>query len=104
MDLREKVTDALLKGLNAEYVRLEQEDGISGFVVSPKFKDMETLDRQGLIEKVLGKVLTAEEMRQVLMIAGLTREEYETVGASIRVEKVKEKAGGALEVLLHGAL
>ena len=35
------------------------------------------------------------------MIAGLTPEEYEAVGARIRVHKVKEMAGGAVEVVLH---
>ncbi len=104
MDLKEKITIALLKDLKAEYVRLEEEDGISGFVVSAKFKDMSTLDRQGAIEKVLSKALTAEELRRVLMIAGFAREEYETVGASIRVHKIREKAGGGLEILLNGVL
>jgi hypothetical protein len=36
------------------------------------------------------------------MIAGLTPAEYDTVGARIRVDEVKELAGGAVEVLLHG--
>ncbi len=38
------------------------------------------------------------------MIAGLTPAEYEAVGARIRVHKVREMAGGAVEILLHGGL
>jgi acid stress-induced BolA-like protein IbaG/YrbA len=102
VDLREIIIRALLKHLKAEYVRLEDEDGVSGFVVSARFKDMPALDRQTLIDKVLRKALTTEEVHRVLMIAAFTREEYETVGARIRVEKVKEKPGGGLEILLYG--
>jgi hypothetical protein len=36
------------------------------------------------------------------MIAGLTPAEYDTVGARIRVHKIKELARGAVEVLLNG--
>lgn len=104
MDLREKILNALLKGLSAEYVRLEEDDGISGFAVSPKFNNTSSLDRQVLIEKILGQALTAKEKRQVLMIAGFTREEYETIGVRIRVHKVRKKPGGTLEILVHGVL
>lgn len=38
------------------------------------------------------------------MIAGVTPEEYESVGARIRVHEVNEVAGGAVEILLHGGL
>ncbi len=85
---------------------MEDDDGISGFVVSPRFKGMPTVDRQELIEDALSKApepLTPEERRQVLMIAGLTPLEFDAVGAPIRVHKVKEMAGG-VEILLHGRL
>jgi acid stress-induced BolA-like protein IbaG/YrbA len=86
-----------------EYVRLEDDDGISGFVVSRQFEGMSTLDRQGKIDKALQKAsLTQEERRHVLMIAGLTPEEYEAVGARVRVHQVREKPGGVIEILLHG--
>ena len=107
MDVRDKVINALTNSLEVHYIRLEDDDGITGFVVSPQFRDMSTLDRQGLIENALSrspKPLTAQEQRQVLMIAGLTPEEYESVGARIRVHEVKEMAGGAVEILLHGGL
>jgi hypothetical protein len=105
MDLKDKVINALFQGLKPDYVRLDDEDGISGFVVSGIFKGMSTLDRQGKIEEVLENAsLSQDERRQVLMIAGLTPEEYEAVGARIRVHRVKEMAGGVIEILLHGGL
>jgi hypothetical protein len=105
MGIREKIINLLTESLPVHYVRLEEDDGISGFVVSPKFQGVSTIDRQGMIEDVLSKGpsrLTGEENRQILMIAGLTPEEYESVGARIRVHKIKELAGGTIDVLLHG--
>lgn len=104
MDLKQKITQALRNKLNAEYIRLEEEDGISGFVVSEKFKGMPSIERQELLDEVLGKTLTRAEARQVVMIAGLTREEYETAGATIRIDEIREKAGGGLEIVLQGIL
>jgi hypothetical protein len=105
MDLKDKIINALFQSLQPEYVRLDDDDGISGFVVSRVFKGMSTLNRQGRIDEVLQNAsLTQQEQRRILMIAGLTPEEYEAVGARIRVHKVKEMAGGVLEVLLHGGL
>ncbi len=103
MDIKDKIIDALRSELSAEYIRVEDDGGISGFVVSRAFENVSTFDRQTLIENALvSAALTKEESRQVLMIAGLTPEEYATVGARIRVHKVREKAGGVLEILLHG--
>jgi len=36
------------------------------------------------------------------MIAGLTPMEYESVGARIRVHRIRELADGTVEILLHG--
>ncbi len=105
MDLKDKVLEALFLALQPEYVRLDDDDGISGFVVSRMFEGISTLDRQGNIEEVLQKVpLTQEERRRIVMIAGLTPVEYEAVGVRIRVHKVREMAGGVVEILLHGGL
>ena len=104
MDVKEKVIGALFKALKPEYVRLDDDDGISGFVVLRQFEGISPLDRQGRIEDAVSNAsLTQAERRQVLLIAALTPEEYAAVGARIRVHKVRETAG-ALEVLLHGAL
>jgi hypothetical protein len=105
MDIKDKVIMALFQDLDPEYVHLEDDDGISGFVVSRQFEDMSTLDRQGRIDDALSKgSLAQDERRRVLMIAGLTPDEYEAVGARIRVHKVKEMAGGVIEISLHGGL
>jgi hypothetical protein len=107
MELADKVVMALHKSLKAEYIRLEDDDGISGFVVSPQFEKLSSLDRQQLIDEALraaADLLTEKERRQVLMIAGITPLEYESVGAPVRVHQIKELGDGTLEVLLHGNL
>ncbi len=84
MDTKDKLTLALMELLKCEYLRLEDEDGISGFVVSSLFEGMSHLDRQMRIDEAIRKSpnpLTAKECRNVLMIAGLTPDEYSTVGA-----------------------
>ncbi len=105
MDIRDKIIRSLSESLRVHYVRLEEDDGISGIVVSPQFHGMSTMDRQGMIEDALSNAsnaLTKEENRQILMIAGLTPEEYESVGARVRVQRIKESAGGAFEILVNG--
>ena len=107
MGLKEKIVKALSRSFADAYVRLEEDDGISGFVVSPKFADMSTIDRQALIEQALGNApdgLTASEQRQVLMIAGLTPQEFDSVGPRIRVHRIREMVGGTVEIVLHGRL
>ena len=107
MDIRNKVIDALSSSFPIEYVRLEDDDGISGFVVSPRFQDISTLDRQGIIEDALrnaSPLLSSQEQRNILMIAGLTPAEYNAVGARIRIHKVKKLARGAVRVQLHGGI
>jgi len=100
---QEVIVDALQAGLDADYVRLDDDDGISGFVVSRRFQNMSTLDRQKLIDDALQIAhLTEEERRSILMIAGITPQEYESVGARIRVHRIKNLGDGSLEVLLRG--
>jgi hypothetical protein len=104
VDIRKKIANALSQSLEDAYIRLEDDEGISGFVVSPGFKGMSSLDRQRLIDDILDKApdpFSKEERRRVLMIAALTPVEHASVGARIRVHKVREKAG-SLEILLHG--
>lgn len=61
------------------------------------------MDRQDKIEEALDKAsLSPAERRRVLMVAALTPEEYAAAGARIRIHKIKEMAGGAVEVSLHG--
>jgi hypothetical protein len=107
MDIDDKILKALSRYLPVEHLRLQEEDGISGFVVSSEFQGMSSLDRQELIDKALNEgsdALTPEERRRVLMIAALTPVEYESVGPRIRIHRIREMAGGSVEVLLHGGL
>lgn len=103
MDIKDKIIKSLSQALKPDYVRLEDDDGISGFVVSRKFEGMSTLDRQARIDEALSSALLGQaERREVLMIAGLTPEEYEAVGARIRIHRLKEVASEAIEILIHG--
>ena len=107
MEIREKVVKALTDSMTVDFARIDEDDGITGFVVSPKFEGVSAIDRQVLIEESLKNApdpLTRAERRHVLMIAGLTPDEYETVGARIRVHKIKALRGGTVEILLHGGL
>lgn len=66
MGLADKVVAALQTPLGAEYIRLDDDDGISGFVVSGRFENMSTLDRQQLIDEALRDApdpLSQEEQR-----------------------------------------
>jgi hypothetical protein len=105
MELYDKVVNALQGPLDAEHIRLDEDDGVSGFVVSRRFEQMSELDRQRLIDDALRNAqvpLSSDEQRQILMIAGLTPSEYDSVGARIRVHRIREFADGSLEVLVHG--
>jgi hypothetical protein len=82
VDIKNKVSTALSQSLTPDYIQLEDDDGISGFVVSTRFKQMPALDRQMLIDNALrGSAIkfTKAELRQVLAIAGLTPAEYEAL-------------------------
>ena len=79
MDLCKKVKLALEQYLHPERVKLDDENGISGYVVSPQFRGMESIDRQTLIDKALrdrSAKLKPQELRRVIAIAALTPEEY----------------------------
>ena len=104
MDLADKIVNALRESMTVEYIRLDTDDDISGFVVSPRFRDLDSLDRQTLIDSVLDKSLSPQEHRQVLMIAAVTPEEYDFMGARIRIHRIKDLGGGLLRILLHGGL
>ena len=84
MELKEKVTQALRRHLHPDHIHLEDDDGISGLVVSTQFLRMPSLERQMLIDNALRNSpvkLTKAELRHILAIAGLTPAEYEALGA-----------------------
>jgi stress-induced morphogen len=85
VDLKEKVTKALRQYLHPDHIELEDDGGISGFVVSPQFHRLPSLERQKLIHNALrdaSSKLTKAELREVLAIAALTPAEYEALGYS----------------------
>ncbi len=82
MDLKEKVTAALAEAISDARLRLEDDDGISGFVVSAEFKGMPALDRQTMIDRALRNStvkFSKQERRHILAIAALTPAEFESV-------------------------
>jgi acid stress-induced BolA-like protein IbaG/YrbA len=79
VDLRKKVKLALERYLRPERIELKDNDGISGYVVSPQFRRMTMIDRQALIYNALRESsarLKPEEIRRVIAVAALTPEEY----------------------------
>lgn len=82
MDLKEKVIVALKSAIVDAWLRLQDDDGISGIVVSAKFIGMSPLDRQKLIDRALRNSaveFSKQERRNILAIAALTPAEFETV-------------------------
>jgi len=82
VDLNEKVESVLKGTVSASHIRLEYDDGISGFVVSPDFRGMSPIDRQTLIDNAFRHSVfkfTKPELRRILAIAALTPARYETV-------------------------
>ena len=83
MDIKEKVAEALRRSLRPDHIELDDDDGISGFVVSSRFHRLASLDRQMIISNALNDSsvkFTKAELRHVLAIAGLTPAEYEALG------------------------
>jgi acid stress-induced BolA-like protein IbaG/YrbA len=82
VDLKKKVAAALRGAAADARIRLEDDDGISGFVVSAEFRGMSALDRQMLIDGALRNSslkFSKPELRQILAIAALTPAEYDTL-------------------------
>jgi hypothetical protein len=85
VDLLEKVKAALERYFQPELLKLEDDDGISGYVVAQQFRGMSSLDRQTAIDQALRKSeepLSREENRRVIAIAGLSPEEAVASGVS----------------------
>ena len=83
MELRKKVEEALRRHVNSDNIYLEDDDGISGWIVSPQFQGLSSLDRQKLIDKILrdpSVKLSRAELRRILAIAPLTPAEFDSLG------------------------
>ena len=82
MDLKEKVAIALKEAIADARLRLEDDGGISGVIVSTEFKGMPALDRQTLIDRAFRNSaikFSKQERRSILAIAALTPAEFESV-------------------------
>jgi hypothetical protein len=82
VDLEKKVTEAVSRNIHPDNIDLEDDDGISGFVVPAQFRGMSAIDRQILIHNALhhsSVKLSKGEFRQMLAIAAWTPAEYEAV-------------------------
>ncbi len=87
MHLKEKVAAALKEAIADARLRLEDDDGISGVVVSTEFKGMSSLDRQTLIDQALRRSavkFSKQERRNILAIAALTPAEFASVDPAFR--------------------
>lgn len=83
MTLKEKVEAALTASLNPEFMDLDDDDGIFGYVVAAKFQRMTALNRQKLIHQALRAAphqLLLKELRQVVFISTLTPAEAAAKG------------------------
>ena len=79
MELRDKVKAALEGALEPQLVDLQDDDGIIGCVVSSRFRRMEAIDRQFLIDDILKEPaagLEPAERKKVILISAFTPEEY----------------------------
>ena len=56
-------------------VRLRDEDGIIGFVISPRFRGLDSSERLAMIWSVLDAQLTPEERRRIVIMIAVTPEE-----------------------------
>ncbi len=107
MDLKTKIANLLSDTFEDAFVRLEGEKFISGFVVSPGFDGVASLERQRLIDEALEREpgsLSLPERRRVLMIAALTPREFESIGPGVRIHKIKDLGRGIVEVVVHGSI
>lgn len=100
MDLQAKTVSALDEAFHPELLTLEEEEGLSGFIVAKGFQGLTGMERQERIQKALAPLSSAER-RRVVMIAALTPAEYGEIGTPIRVRGIGEK-GGQIAVILQG--
>ena len=98
MDVIKKVKTALNRYFHPDVLDLQDDDGIIGVVVSDRFRAMESLDRQTLIQDALRKsspTLSRDDMRQVLAIAPMTPEEYFAYGPRKKVHRNGKRSHSA---------
>jgi stress-induced morphogen len=100
MDLKEKVEKALRSHFQVEHIKLVDDDGIAGFVVSPDFRGVTRPDRRSRIARALrdpSMKLSRREQRRVLIIAPFTPVEYDLFGLDGDEEVDSQADNGAGE-------
>jgi len=78
LHLKEKVAAAVNAAFQPEQLVLDDADGLSGYIISEKFRGFDSLDRQMMIDKALrspASGLSKPDLREILVIAALTPEE-----------------------------
>ena len=76
MELVKKIEDVLRRTFpEPGHMRLEDNDGITGWVASACFRGLDFRDRANLIWDVLDKELSNDERRRIVTIVAVTPEE-----------------------------
>jgi len=78
VDLKEKVTAILREAFAPQEIVLDDGDGLSGYLISERFRGFDSLDRQIMIDRTLrakAAGLSKADLREILVIAALTPEE-----------------------------
>jgi stress-induced morphogen len=76
MALKRKLTRVLTDAFPPpDKVRLRDEDRIIGIITSERFRNVDLMDRQTLIQDILAKRLSKEEMKHILVLVAVTPEE-----------------------------
>ena len=79
MELVKKIKTVLNRSFKPQVLELEDDGGVIGVVVSDHFREVQSLDRQLMIQNALRKSLkplSIDEMGRILAIAPMTPEEY----------------------------
>ncbi len=58
-----------------DQVKLKEDNGILGMVISQRFEGLEPIERLNMVWKVLNEKLTLQESRQIVTLLAVTPEE-----------------------------
>jgi acid stress-induced BolA-like protein IbaG/YrbA len=86
VDLVKKAKKLLSKAFPPpDKVRVEDDDGLIGTVVSARFRGLDAVDRQKMVWDALDEHLTPEERRRVVIVLTLTPLEEKATSANSRL-------------------
>jgi hypothetical protein len=81
MDLVQRVKRLLRRRFAPADIKLDDDDGVTGYIVSPMLRGKSSLERQTEIDEVLRDAsarLSQEDLSRILLIAALTPVEFES--------------------------